>query len=55
MEQEILCKITEWNSTETNITIPMFNYHKTFKHRIDAEMWARSIFKNVKFETVTYP
>lgn len=54
MEQEILIEITEWNSTETYISIPLFNFHKTFKHRIDAEMWARSIFKNVKFENITH-
>lgn len=55
MEKEILIKITEWNDTQTSIQIPEFGFYKPFKYKVDAENWAKSIFKKVKFENVVYP
>ena len=49
--KEIEVNILEWNSTNTTLSIPEFNFSKVFKHRIDAENWANSIFKKVKFST----
>lgn len=54
MEKEILIKIAEWNSTETSIEVPELSFFKTFEHRVDAEKWANSIFKKVKFENVIH-
>lgn len=54
MEREIIVKIAVWNSSETSIEIPELNYFKSFKHRIDAENWVNSIFKNAKFVNVLY-
>ena len=54
MEREILIEIAEWNSTETSIRIPELDVFKKFEHRIDAENWAKSIFKKVKFKNLIY-
>lgn len=50
-EKEIEVSILEWNSTRTTLTINEFNFSKVFKHIIDAENWANSVFKKVKFKT----
>lgn len=53
-EKIIKIKIAEWNSTETSIEIPELGVFKQFEHRIDAENWAKSIFKKVEFVNVIY-
>lgn len=50
-EKEIEVSIFEWSSTRTTLSIYEFNFSKVFKHRIDAENWANSVFKKVKFKT----
>lgn len=55
MEKEILIEINEWNDTQTFLSIPEFNFSKEFKYRVDAENWAKSIFKKVNFEKVVLP
>lgn len=52
MEKEIFIQINEWNSSQTFLSIPDLNFTKEFRHRIDAENWAKSIFKKPKFHNV---
>lgn len=55
MEKEILIELDLWYFPQTTIKIPELEFSKTFRCRTDAENWAKSIFKNPRFEKVIFP